>query len=71
MDILLPSTSSKQLVFVSRSGPAFSVSEIFAAHTELDRAGVARYAGERQLSLTERIAHLHGQIISLRGQVQS
>jgi hypothetical protein len=58
--------TSKRLVMVSKSGPAFSVSEINAAHAELDQAGVPRFAGDIELSLTARIAFLRGQLESLR-----
>lgn len=62
-------------MMVGRVGPAFSVDEVAAAHEALDRAGAPRYAGEkgehagspqRALTLPERIAWLHGRLVSAR-----
>lgn len=61
---------SKQLVIIGKVGPAFSLHELTAAHESLDRAGAPRErirGGEREiLSLGERIAWLHGQLVSAR-----
>lgn len=56
----------KQLVMLTKTGPAFSANDVLAAHAELDTAGVPRMVEDRALSLTSRIAYLRGQIESLR-----
>jgi len=61
-------STTKQLVMVSKTGPAFSLSEITAAHAALDAAGAPRLMTNTdiQLTLAQRIHWLHGQLVSAR-----
>lgn len=55
------SMSTKRLIYIHRSGPAFDPNEISKSHTELDLAGVPVTGPDgRTYSLRERIAYLRG-----------
>jgi hypothetical protein len=60
--------NTKQLVMVGRIGPAFSLSEIPAAHEALDRAGAPRALQGRTLTLPERIAYIATQLERARAR---
>ena len=51
---------------VGRTGPAFSLSEIPAAHAALDRAGTPRRLKGETLTLPERISYLAGMLREAR-----
>lgn len=53
-------TNSKQLCFVGRVGPAFSLDEIPASHAVLDSASVPRRLKGATLTLLERVSYLVG-----------
>jgi len=58
--------NSKQLCFVGRMGPAFSLEEIPAAHAILDRCGVPRRLKGEALTLPARISYLNGMLEQAR-----
>lgn len=61
-------STTKQLAFVARVGPAFDVKEIFAAHAALDSCDVPRRLNDRQLTLAERIQYLHNLLVDARSK---
>jgi hypothetical protein len=58
--------TTKQLCFIGRIGPAFSLDEIPAAHAVLDRASVPRRLKGASLTLPERISYLNGMLATAR-----
>jgi hypothetical protein len=62
--------SKKQLGFVARLGSDFNSEEIPAAHAILDRCGAPRRLRGAGLTLPERIAFLHGRLVTAREAVR-
>jgi len=58
--------NSKQLCFVGRLGPAFSLDEIPAAHAVLDRCGVPRRLKGEHMTLPARISYLNDMLATAR-----
>jgi hypothetical protein len=58
--------TTKQLCFVGRLGPAFSLDEIPAAHAVLDWCGVPRRLRGKQVTLPDRIVYLNNLLAAAR-----